>query len=682
MKTHCHNFHIATNTTSTFMERRTNYNQGSFNGKPYQGNKRPQGAYNQFGNSGGNTNFNGDRDGAPYKKQKFGGGDNNGGFNPEQNQGGGQNRYGGNQRDFKENNFRGGNRDYNNNRGDRDYNKPRDGGNRDGGFDNRRRFGGDQTNTGNNFGGGGQSFGNRPSGSLMSCNRPDESKVQKVQFYTNQFRMKIGQNAPQFYQYPLNLFPGEAEDLEDDGNYKFTPVEVSKVVEKEKARIELLTGKFIYSGYNLWTTQRLEESFIITSKLMGTKVTLKIDHTGEYTVNSSDAENPNRQDCQAMGQILNVIVKQAMSETGLLQFGKRPRFFDSSAPIYVKEHDMQIWGGFQATASKYMSGCNLCIDSCARFMSTKSVMDKCHETFDEMLQQFNGDAQRAAAPYKDQVRKLLIGTSVIANYGTKRTYIIQDINFDKGPVQTLFNLKDGQSISVAKYFYKTYNLKVSDKRQPMLVVSFGGRQVSLPSEFCLVDGVPDAIRNNSRAMRSLLNEVKQNPKEKLDAIVGMVKNLFKMKKWAEFDIQLDSTPQIQESRKLAAPELIHKEGDDKHLYANENLLKKMPVFSCDTMNKHELLLVFDKYSRQEADSCNQNLMKCQGQMNMKCNGFSMLQLPDSRGNWNKVSEAIDSYLDDPRRNGSGKPVFATIITNNRSDYSRFKGIFTRKSIMS
>ena len=54
---------------------------------------------------------------------------------------------------------------------------------------------------------------------------------------------------------------------------------------------------------------------------------------------------------------------------------------------------------------------------------------------------------------------------------------------------------------MAKYFYKTYNLKISDKRQPMLIVSFGGRQVSLPSEFCLIDGVPDSIRNNSRAMR-------------------------------------------------------------------------------------------------------------------------------------------------------------------------------------
>ena len=88
----------------------------------------------------------------------------------------------------------------------------------------------------------------------------------------------------------------------------------------------------------------------------------------------------------------------------------------------------------------------------------------------------------------------------------------------------------------------------------------------------------------------------------------MVKKLFAMKKWAEWDIQLDDKPQVQESRKLAQPELIHKEGDDKHLYANENLLKKMPVYACDSLQEHELVLVYDKFSRQEAEGAQKNLM--------------------------------------------------------------------------
>jgi hypothetical protein len=74
-------------------------------------------------------------------------------------------------------------------------------------------------------------------------------------------------------------------------------------------------------------------------------------------------------------------------------------------------------------------------------------------------------------------------------------------------------------------------------------------------------------------MRTLLNTVKQNPEQKMNSIVKMVSKLFRMKKWAEWDIQVDQNPQVLESRKLAAPELEHKEGEGKQLYANERLLK-------------------------------------------------------------------------------------------------------------
>jgi hypothetical protein len=46
-----------------------------------------------------------------------------------------------------------------------------------------------------------------------------------------------------------------------------------------------------------------------------------------------------------------------------------------------------------------------------------------------------------------------------------------------------------------------------------------------------------------------------------------------MKKWAEWDITVEDKPQQLESRKLAAPELQHKEGAGKQLFCNERLLK-------------------------------------------------------------------------------------------------------------
>jgi len=133
-----------------------------------------------------------------------------------------------------------------------------------------------------------------------------------------------------------------------------------------------------------------------------------------------------------------------MSETGLLQFGKRPNFFDSSSPINVEELNMQIWSGFKTTAYKYQSGCSLIIDSCARFMSTKSVLDSIHELYDEIVDnQFQGNVKQGLPRFQDAVRKDFTGQSVIANYGTKRNYIVTDIKFDLGPCNTFFDLKDG-----------------------------------------------------------------------------------------------------------------------------------------------------------------------------------------------------------------------------------------------
>lgn len=226
----------------------------------------------------------------------------------------------------------------------------------------------------------------------------------------------------------------------------------------------MMVGKFIYSGFNIWTTQPITEDVLIVSKMGNQTVTLLIEYEGEYTVNTSDIENPQRRDCQAMSQILNVIVKQAMSETGLLQFGNRPKFFDSSCPLNVEELEMQIWRGFKATAYKYQSGCALIIDSCCRFMSTKTVLSRINEIYDEELSNNHGSDERiAVAKFQQAVRMEFQGASIIANYGNKKTYIIEDIKFDQGPVTTFFDQRDGSQISVAKYFMKTYKLKVSNR---------------------------------------------------------------------------------------------------------------------------------------------------------------------------------------------------------------------------
>lgn len=150
-----------------------------------------------------------------------------------------------------------------------------------------------------------------------------------------------------------------------------------------------------------------------------------------------------------------------MAQTGLVQFGHRPRFFDASSPMIVPELNMQIWSGFKAIAYKYESGCNIVIDSCFRFMSTKTVLDRINDIRQELEDKFGSVS---VDEFQEEVRKQLNGESVIANYANKRTYKVIDVSFQHGPCNTFFEMRDGQKISVAKYFYQTYKLKITDKR--------------------------------------------------------------------------------------------------------------------------------------------------------------------------------------------------------------------------
>lgn len=328
---------------------------------------------------------------------------------------------------------------------------------------------------------------------MVACGNPEEAKGQKMQFYTNQFKMKIGKNAPQIYQYSLKLVQGHDPKAPDVGNYEFSPQDMEKAVEGARKKLELVFGKgFIYSGYNLWCTAYIEDTHFFMSNLMRTPVTLIVDADGSHVVNTSDIDNPNRDDTQAMNQILNVIVKQAMGQTGLLQIGNRPRFYDSSSSRVIQELEMQMWSGFRAAAYKYASGCSLIIDTCSRFLSTKTVLDMINSIYDDHVHSDQVTADDIAR-FQDAVRSKFVSQSVIANYGNKRCHIVKDIVFSQGPCNTYFELKDknGAKMNVAKYFYQTYKMKISDKRQPMIMVHMSGKPCYIPSEFCLVDGVPD-----------------------------------------------------------------------------------------------------------------------------------------------------------------------------------------------
>jgi len=87
---------------------------------------------------------------------------------------------------------------------------------------------------------------------------PEDAQSQKLQVYTNQFKLKIGKNCPVFFQYPIKINE-EGENADQDDVHKYTIDEMTRAVDSCQKKIELLVGKYIHSGYNIWTTQQLME---------------------------------------------------------------------------------------------------------------------------------------------------------------------------------------------------------------------------------------------------------------------------------------------------------------------------------------------------------------------------------------------------------------------------------------
>jgi len=205
--------------------------------------------------------------------------------------------------------------------------------------------------------------------------------------------------------------------------------------------------------------------------------------------------------------LINVILKQAFRETNLKQLGRSPRFFDVNNPVDLSHVGLKMWSGFKASAFQSEMGCTLAVDNIFKFMTTKTCLERIHEM---------RPACHSAHQWQQAVKLEFSGRSIIADWGNKRTYRVDDVDFEMTPMTYEF-VWNGQTVKLAQYFQTVYNKVVSDPNQPCFLVKMGDQHHFLPSEFCLLDGVPDSIRKGA-GMRDALAMTRISPAEKIRQI--------------------------------------------------------------------------------------------------------------------------------------------------------------------
>ncbi len=357
--------------------------------------------------------------------------------------------------------------------------------------------------------------------------------------------------------------------------------------------------------------------------------------------------------------LLNIIIKAAFRDTRLKQIGKAPRFFDVANPIQNAGEGLMIWQGFKASAFQSQVGCTLVMDSIFKFMSTKTCLDR--------IVELKRDAA-SAQQWQLRVRQEFQGKSIIADWGNKRTYFVDDVDFDATPLNHIFE-SQGRPMTVAEYFAATYQLQVTQPKQPLFVVRMGETRMHLPTEFCLTDGVPDSMRRG-REMRDAMAQTRVRPSEKMDRIKRMVGELFDQKAIKDWGLSIEEAPVSMETSVLATPQLLR---GDQLIRCDEEALRKLPIQRAVDLNEEEWVFVYDRRHYDSANDVVEKFKKACGQLKLRVQEPYYIELSDERDRAQLEGE-LSHYMM-PQKGGPFRhPKMVVCLLKNEGNYPMFKEV--------
>lgn len=135
----------------------------------------------------------------------------------------------------------------------------------------------------------------------------------------------------------------------------------------------------------------------------------------------------------------------------------------------------------------------LCSELCHKLINFKTIADLMNDIYRDERQ----DPHR----WRERCIREIVGQNVMTNYN-KKTYMIDDINFDMHP-RDEFDLKNGEKISFVNYYHKQYQLTVRDPDWQVMLLSLPKKKevarckeanrrppgpVLLVPEFCVLTG--------------------------------------------------------------------------------------------------------------------------------------------------------------------------------------------------
>lgn len=279
--------------------------------------------------------------------------------------------------------------------------------------------------------------------------------------------------------------------------------------------------------------------------------------------------------------ILNLIIRNAMDALKLQLVGRN--YYDAANKIDMPALRLQIWPGYITSIRQHeqnlLLGCEL----------VKKVMR--NETVYSIIE----ESARSGRDYKTNVNKRLIGTTVLTSYNNM-TYKINDIDWDSNP-NSKFTQRDGTEKSYIDYYRERYSLEINDHKQPLLIskatakaLRGGSSQlILLIPELCRTTGIEDNMRNNFEMMRTLANETRMTPAERVEKLLGFNRRLQTNPKslsiFENNEVRLDTELVRFEGRRLQQQKIEFGNGEKVDIQTSEAAINKSADWTNCLKNK-------------------------------------------------------------------------------------------------
>ena len=375
---------------------------------------------------------------------------------------------------------------------------------------------------------------------------------------------------------------------------------IKLIVDSLEKQLKEAIGRFILSGWVLFSNKKASSNatFLtsIKDKNETTEYSLSLKLSTETSLDNLNSEKTNK---QRILQFFNILIKKWMRQMKMVELDRNSKFYLPSEEEYVEGFPLKVWTGFKTAIDLYAGGPMLLIDFTSRVIRTMSVL--------EIIE----DLKKKGYSNED-VKEWIVGTSVLADYGNYRKYVIDDIDFKKN-AETTFPHTSGM-ISYKEYYKNAYKINLKIKNQPLLISinPKDNKQRCLIPEICKVTGLTDEMKSNGKLMRSLAEFTKKEPSERNRCIMNQFD---KLNGFAEKD---ESLIQFQKQCKasgflLSQPTLELGKGSVQPSQGDFKREMRVPIYEPAAFKNWVLIYTdMSKYDYQAAENLVKTLQKCAG----------------------------------------------------------------------